>query len=83
MEEAKTLLTFLKRAKRFAEDNTYTTQLIVEGETTVEDMEDVLHTRVGELIAGIYNDVSEIRNILVDHYEKTGNTKMAEKFKNL
>lgn len=81
--EAKTLLTFLKRAKKFAEDNTYTSQLKVEGNITVEDMSDVLDTQIGGLIAGIYNDISEIRNTLVNHYEKTGNTKMADKFKNL
>ena len=79
MEEAKTLITFLRRCKKFGDDNIFTTGLIVEGETTVDDMNHILQSQVGGLIAGIHNDVSEIKSTLIKYYEEQGNQKMVDK----
>lgn len=79
MDEAKTLITFLRRCKKFADDNTFTQDLIVEGDTTIMDLKHILHSNVGGIIAGIQNDVSEIKSALVDYYTKEGNMKMVEK----
>lgn len=81
--EAHTIITFLKRCKKFAHDNTITSSLIVEGETTVDDLEHVLGVKCGMLIAGIQNDVSEIKSKLEKYYESEGNKKMLEKLKKI
>ena len=77
--EAKTLITFLRRCKKFADDNTFTQDLIVEGDTTVSDLNHILHSEVGGIIAGIQNDVSEIKSTLVKYYQKEGNQIMVDK----
>lgn len=79
MAEATTLIQFLKRCKKFASDNTFTLDLIVDGDTTVKDLNDVLGAECGGLIATIEDTVSEIQTRLIKHYEEEGNKKMVKK----
>lgn len=79
MAEAKTLIQFLKRCKKFASDNTFTLDLIVDGDTTVADLNHVLESECGGLIATIEDTVSEVQDRLIKHYEKEGNKRMVKK----
>lgn len=80
MPKHKHIITFLLNAKKLA--NTTTSDMMVDKDNTVKDVLDTSDT-TGGLVAGIDNDIAEIRDKLFDYYTKTGNKRLLKRLEKL
>lgn len=69
MQKATHIITFLRRAQKFSQQEGITSILIVDKENTVEDCFEI--NIVGGMIAEIDNHIGEIFDVLLEHYTKT------------
>jgi hypothetical protein len=80
MSKQKHIITFLLNARKLA--STTTSDMMVDKDNTVEDVFDTSET-TGGLVAGIDNDVAEIRDKLFEYYTKTGNKRLLKRLEKL
>lgn len=78
MKRSEHIITFLKRAKNFAQIEGITSTLKIDKDNTVEDVFLASET-TGGLICDIDNAVGEIKDMLIEYYKKTNNDKLLKR----